>query len=586
MTKFPLWVGAAVLSLALGAAAAENADPPRPPAGEGGEKPAAEKPAELTPEKLAELLTALDSKEAPRRSEAAKALGEAKVAAAVPKLIALLDDPDEDAQWKATCALGALGRPALPSLIDALLHPRERARWKAENAIKMMGEEAVPALLEALKDKRVRVRQSAAYLLGEIKDARCLEDLAAAIGDKDEDTRWKAATSLTKFGSKATPVVLKQLDATSVEARRCASWIFQQTLDSAGIPALAKAMKDRDDQVHWNAAIALQKIGPPSAPTLFAVLRSDAKEDEKSMAAWILEGIKDTSVQLALRELRPPKPGQETPARPRPAVLPKSVVLVVGSEPEKATVFVDDKYAGVTPLTLKDLPPGHHFLKLTKRDHLPWTKLVELLYPEEKISAKLSLKPKGTLVVTSEPSQADVYIDGEYEGKTPFEKKDLDANPYSVRIEKERYQNWEGEVEVRAGQQTKVHGQLQSKVEGWYQKRLKDNPNDVSCHTELAHYYMVRGDLEKAARSLATAVEVVGSGSDTSGYAGRLLQEIQKIWGQVFQFGGDLQLPAVQRAVHAAIHGAWQRNRDKPLLRAFLDQVAKSINADFTQAPK
>ena len=70
---------------------------------------------------------------------------------------------------------------------------------------------------------------------------------------------------------------------------------------------------------------------------------------------------------------------------PRPKVLPKSVVLHVTSEPAKATVFIDDKYAGVTPLDVSKLTPGHHFVKLTKRDHLPWTKLVELLYADAPI---------------------------------------------------------------------------------------------------------------------------------------------------------------------------------------------------------
>jgi HEAT repeat protein len=585
-------LGAIVLGLALGAAG-EDAEAPKPggaAAREGGHEPAGKEPTELSAERLAELVQALDSKEAEHRARAARALGEAKAVVAVPKLIRMLDDPDDDAQWQATVALGSIGKPALPHLIDALLHPKERARWKAENALQKIGADAVPALVEALKDKRVRVRQSAAYLLGEIKDERCLEDLAAALADKDDDVRWKAATALTKFGAKATAPALKRLDDPSIEPRRCAAWIFQQTLDTGAVPSLVGAMGDPDEQVRWNAATALQKIGLAGTPILFRILGSaDAKADLKNMAEWVLEGIKDEEVQKRLNELKKGAAGaasQDPPPKPRPAVLPKSVTLTVNSEPDKATVFVDDKYVGVSPLVLKELGPGHHFIKLTKREHMPWTKLVELLYPEEKLTAKLTPRPKGTLFIDSGPPQADVYLDGDYEGKTPFEKKNLDANRYSVRLEKEQFLTWETEVEIRPGQEARVKADLVTKLEGWYLGRLKDDPNNVACRTDLAHYYLVQGQLDKSVKAIAAALEAVANGVDTSAQTGRLLQEIQRTWNKAYLFGGNLELPAVQKALHAALHEVWRRNPEKAPLRAFLDQVRKAVDVDFTQPPK
>lgn len=589
-----LFLLACVAGLPLAATALGQegkADAPKKAAPEAKPEDAPEKPPPEEPKdeaaQIAEWIERLDSEEAEQRSQAAEALGLAQAQAAVPKLIGMLEDPDDDAQWKATVALGAIGKPAVPRLVEALTHEKERARWKAESALKMIGAGAVPALTQALQDKRARLRQSAAFLLGEIKNAESLSGLASAMGDKDEDTRWKAATSLTKFGKQATEAVVKQLAEGNIEAKRCAAWVFQQTRDPAAVAPLVKALKDPDEQVRWKAAIALQKIGRSAADPLFAMLRAGGRDDEKSMATWILEGIKDIAVQTALRDLKgtQSRGGRETPARPRPKTLPKSIALVVTSEPTKATVFVDDRYAGVTPLEVPKLTPGHHFVKLTKRDHLPWTKLVELLYPREKINAKLAIKPKGTLIVTSDPAEADVYIDGEYEGKTPLEKKDLDANPYSVRIEREHFQPWETEVDVPGGRQVKVHGTLKSKVEGWYLDRLKRNPNDVSCHTELGHYYLVRGKLDASVKAIARAVQVMGSGADTSDYGGRLAQEIAKMWSQTFKFGGDLPLNKVRKALHAALHDVWKRNRNKAALRSFLAQLGKSVKVDFTEPP-
>jgi hypothetical protein len=54
-----------------------------------------------------------------------------------------------------------------------------------------------------------------------------------------------------------------------------------------------------------------------------------------------------------------------TPERPRPTqAVPGSVAgeLHVDSTPAGATVLVDGKLRGVTPMTIKGLPPGHHEL--------------------------------------------------------------------------------------------------------------------------------------------------------------------------------------------------------------------------------
>ncbi len=581
-------LGALALSVAL-SAAGEDVAAPGAAARENGEEPGDKAPpAELSTERVAEFIEALDAKSAEQRARAATLLGLARAAAAIPKLVRMLDDPDDNAQWQATVALGRMGTLAAPSLIDALGHPKERARWKAENALEKIGSEAVPELAKALKNERVGIRQSAAYLLGEIKDERCIEDLAAALADKDESVRWKAATSLTKFGPKATPATLKRLDDPFVEARRCAAWVFQQTLHTGAVPSLVGALSDKDEPVRWNAAIALQKIGPASAPALFALLRSaETKADLKNMAKWILVDIKDPEVQKGLKELDHGAGAPDTPPKtPRPAVLPKSVTLTVNSEPDNATMWIDDKYVGVTPLSVKELAPGHHFIKLSKREHMPWTKLVELVYAEEKLTAKLAPKPKGTLSVDSVPPQADVYIDGEYEGKTPFEKKNVDANRYSIRVEKEQFVTWEAEAEIRPGQEARVKAELVTKLEGWYLSRLKEDPNNVACRTDMAHYFLAQGQLDKSAKAIAAAVEVLANAADTSDQAGRLLQEIQRAWTKAYPFGGNLELPAVQNALHKAIYATWQRNPEKPPLRAFLDQVRKTIDVDFTQAPK
>ena len=146
-----------------------------------------------------------------------------------------------------------------------------------------------------------------------------------------------------------------------------------------------------------------------------------------------------------------------------------------------------------------------------------------------------------------------MYIDGEYEGKTPFEKKNLDAIRYQVRIEKDQFLSWESEVHIRPGQESHAKAEPASKAEASYLSRLKDEPNNVACRTELAHYYLTQGQLDKSAKAIAAAVEVLADAADASGEAGRLVQEIQRAWTKAYPFGGGLEVAAVRTAFHKAI---------------------------------
>ena len=89
----------------------------------------------------------------------------------VPALIHKLKDKDLGTRQKAARALGKLGAAAVPVLIAVLKDEDENkdARSGAALALGEIGsaaKEAVPALIAALKDKDKQVRTNAAYALG------------------------------------------------------------------------------------------------------------------------------------------------------------------------------------------------------------------------------------------------------------------------------------------------------------------------------------------------------------------------------------------------------------------------------------
>ncbi|MBU0599172.1 HEAT repeat domain-containing protein [bacterium] len=101
----------------------------------------------------------------------------------------------------------------------------------------------VDELIQELKDEDSDVRENAAKALGEIKDARAVEPLIAALkGGEDPCVRWNAARALEKIGTPA-------------------------------VEPLIAALKDEDSSVRVNAEFSLGRIGTPAAEPLIAALK-------------------------------------------------------------------------------------------------------------------------------------------------------------------------------------------------------------------------------------------------------------------------------------------------------------------------
>jgi HEAT repeat protein len=169
------------------------------------------------------------------RRAAAEVLGDLDDPAAVPALVAALEDDDREVTYRAAVALGAIGddeaRGHLLGLVDRgtaaeatacaavlglaqggdverariielLDDGRVDLRWAAATALgKLGGESAVPALAVALGDESADVRAAAARALGGSGDARAVSALAQALTDERDLVRGKAAQALARLRS-------------------------------------------------------------------------------------------------------------------------------------------------------------------------------------------------------------------------------------------------------------------------------------------------------------------------------------------------------------------------------------------------
>jgi len=193
--------------------------------------------------------------------------------AAIPALVATLNDPDPHLRSVAALALGEIG-PHTPEVCPALIGLlKTESRLSAVRALNRFGFEAraaVPSLIDLLQDSEPEVRWNAAQALGTIgPEARAaVPALIERLKDLDADVREHSAESLGLIGRDAEPAVAALIDTLqdkNARVRRDAARSLGQLGSAArpAIPALTQLKKDESDRVREAAIKSLHQIGNP-----------------------------------------------------------------------------------------------------------------------------------------------------------------------------------------------------------------------------------------------------------------------------------------------------------------------------------
>jgi hypothetical protein len=129
------------------------------------------------------------------------------------------------------------------------------------------------------------------------------------------------------------------------------------------------------------------------------------------------------------------------PSRPAAPKVTGSVsvngpVVNITSEPSGATVAVDGRNRGKTPLELSDLGPGRHEVELARSGY-------RTFYGDFTIAGLF-----GSIVVTTEPVGAEVLLDGESKGRAPDSGLTLTRVPYGRRTVTTRLQGYNDVVKT------------------------------------------------------------------------------------------------------------------------------------------
>ena len=221
--------------------------------------------------------TLLSDADPARRAKAADLLTSCPKRGAVAALRVALDDVDERVRKAALMALVTQGDPGARAALEAELEADDAERIVAAAATlgRAKSQASVPALLKAFRTNNAAVAEAVAEALGETGDRIAAPLLCMAL--EHGFVPVTAANSLGRIGDERAigPLVRALEGSKDGELRASAARALgrikkprrrhvpgpQLQAEGRVMPALRKALEDRDRRVRINAAVALWQLG-------------------------------------------------------------------------------------------------------------------------------------------------------------------------------------------------------------------------------------------------------------------------------------------------------------------------------------
>ncbi len=231
------------------------------------------------------------------RAHAAEILGLAGASAAVPALVAAMNDRHEDESSVKAAATAALAKlrdtTAIPLLVSELTALDEGSARSVAEALVAFGNLASTALLELLGDPtHPTARVWAARILGRIGDARATEDLVARLHDRDDLLRMAAAEALGAIADARAiqPLIRATLRDPAPQVRAHAAAAVARIEGDRAMDVLVAALADPDYATRLRALEAFEAIRVEDTSHLESALR-DPNIDVRRRAALALERV-------------------------------------------------------------------------------------------------------------------------------------------------------------------------------------------------------------------------------------------------------------------------------------------------------
>ncbi len=225
-----------------------------------------------------------------------------------------------------------------------------------------------------------------------------------------------------------------------------------------------------EDELDETVVVGMPAVAPspaPSPPTEKVAKKAAGSFPKPAVIGALGALILFSIVALWLVVGRQPPEPPPTEALPEPEIIVGMGRLVITTEPEGATVLVNDVALGQTPLRVEGLELDTYELVVERDGFEPEALLAELTEdtPEASFQVALRAEPPAAptpafIQIRSEPAGAVVSIDGRDAGATPTDGVRVSAGSRVIRLTLEGYLPWEDTVRARSGRTVEVAAEL------------------------------------------------------------------------------------------------------------------------------
>jgi hypothetical protein len=127
--------------------------------------------------------------------------------------------------------------------------------------------------------------------------------------------------------------------------------------------------------------------------------------------------------------------------------------ITVTSDPAGAAISLNGNYRGTTPLTIPNVPPGTYTIRAELPGYEPQSVVNSVIAGQETVQRFTLQKivQPGSVTVLSTPSGSSIYLDGEYEGRTPVTLSDIQPGTHTIELDAAGYYDWKTVVSVTGG---------------------------------------------------------------------------------------------------------------------------------------
>ncbi|MDD1653805.1 MAG: PEGA domain-containing protein [Methanomicrobiales archaeon] len=169
-----------------------------------------------------------------------------------------------------------------------------------------------------------------------------------------------------------------------------------------------------------------------------------------------------------------PAAGETVPVTASLEPLEQYGSVYVTTTPTGAAIYLNGNYRGTAPLTLTNVRPGTYTIEADLEGY-DSASTSDTVVAGQQLTEYFPLKKivrAGSVSIISEPASASIFLDGDYQGRTPLTLTKVSPGTHTIELDAASYYDWKTTVVVAEGSDQTVRAILSaipSSTTGWIQ---------------------------------------------------------------------------------------------------------------------